>query len=215
MYTLGRAYGIHYTGRKLRVPLASYESHLDAWNSAVNNPNVNFSVILNPCSGPCMSSLPEQVYITEIPNLKRYPNVKTLGYVATNYTDKSLDSVIAEIHQYALWPTLMNESRMAVDGIFFDETPGLYHWQKHDYLKAAADEVRKSEGLGQKLVGMLFLILLSNHSKIEHLQCITLVPSRMQHGTISTSPTSPLSSKTRSQISSTQQDSAPSKTSIP
>jgi len=99
--------------------------------------------------------IPEQSYIDEIPKLRDYPNIKTLGYVATNYTDKQIDSVLAEIHQYSLWPSLMNNTRISVDGIFFDEVPGLYHWQKHDYLKSAADAVRTNENLGEKLVGAL------------------------------------------------------------
>jgi hypothetical protein len=88
-------------------------------NRAAKNPNLNFKVILNPCSGPCMGSLPETPYINEIPRLKDYPNIKTLGYVATNYTDKVLDGVLAEIKQWADWPSLMNDSRMAVDGILW------------------------------------------------------------------------------------------------
>lgn len=39
-----------------------------------------------------MGSLPEPAYISEIPKLKNYPNIRTLGYVATNYTEKALDS---------------------------------------------------------------------------------------------------------------------------
>lgn len=120
---------------------------------AGNNTNLNFNVILNPCSGPCMGSLPEPAYINEIPKLKHYPNIRSLGYVATNYTDKSLDSVLAEIRQWANWPTLMNNTQMAIDGIFFDEIPGLYQWQKHDYLETTTDTVHSSEQLGEKLIG--------------------------------------------------------------
>lgn len=100
-----------------------------------------------------MGSLPEPAYLTEIPKLKKYPNIKTLGYVATNYTDKALDSVLAEIWQWTSWPILMNDTRMAVDGIFFDEIPGLYHWQKHDYLTTATRAVRSSEHLGERIIG--------------------------------------------------------------
>ncbi|KAK7180580.1 hypothetical protein DPSP01_006415 [Paraphaeosphaeria sporulosa] len=120
--------------------------------AAGNNTNLKFNVILNPCSGPCMGSLPEPAYIDEIPKLKNHPNIRTLGYVATNYTDKVLDSVLSEIRQWASWPMLMNDTRMSVDGIFFDEIPGLYHWQKHDYLKATTNAVQASEHLGEKLI---------------------------------------------------------------
>lgn len=122
---------------------------------AGNNTNLNFNVVLNPCSGPCIGSLPEPAYIDEIPKLKNYPNINTLGYVATNYTEKVLDSVLLEIRQWASWPILMNDTRMSVDGIFFDEIPGLYHWQKHDYLKKTTDTVQTSEHLGKKLIGKM------------------------------------------------------------
>lgn len=119
---------------------------------AQKNPKLNFTVILNPCSGPCLASLPPQVYIDEIPRLKQWDNIRTLGYVATNYTEKEYSLVAEEIRQYALWPTIMNDSRLAVDGIFFDETPGAYHWQKHAYLKDAADAVRSYVELGDQVV---------------------------------------------------------------
>jgi hypothetical protein len=88
---------------------------------ASKNPKLNYTVILNPCSGPCLSSLPEQAYIDEIPKLSAYPNIRKLGYVSTNYTERLIETVLAEIHQYSLWPSLMNDTRMNVDGIFFDE----------------------------------------------------------------------------------------------
>jgi len=88
---------------------------------AHKNPRLNYTVILNPCSGPCLNSLPEQAYIDEIPKLAAYPNIRKLGYVSTNYTDRLLETVLAEIRQYSLWPSVMNDTRMNVDGIFFDE----------------------------------------------------------------------------------------------
>jgi hypothetical protein len=121
--------------------------------SANTNPHLNFSVILNPCSGPCLNSKPEDTYLAEMPKLKDWPNIRTLGYVATNYTNKALDTVLAEIQTYANWTSIMNNPKMAVDGIFFDETPGAYDWRSHDFLKAAADEVRRQPGLGQQVVG--------------------------------------------------------------
>jgi hypothetical protein len=90
-----------------------------------------------------------------MPNLKNYTNIRTLGYVATNYTNKPIDEVIIEIETYAHWTTILNDSRMAVNGIFFDETPGAYDWRKYDYLARAQDEVKGAEGLGERLIGKL------------------------------------------------------------
>jgi hypothetical protein len=165
---------------------------------AGNNTNLSFDVILNPCSGPCPGSLPEPAYIEEIPKLRDYPNIRTLGYVATNYTDKALDSVLAEIRQWASWPILMNDTRMAVDSIFFDEIPGLYQWQKHDYLKTAADSVQASELLGHKLVGESILWCADEIiDGINQLQYIIREPCPILYGTTSILRTRPSFSKTR------------------
>ena len=124
--------------------------------SAATNPTLNFSVIINPCSGPCVNGIPQSPYLTELPRLKDYPNIRTLGYVATNYTNKPIEDLLVEIRTYNYWTSTLNDSRVAVDGIFFDETPGPYHWQKHDYLATATKEVKASPGLGQQIVGSIF-----------------------------------------------------------
>lgn len=62
-----------------------------------------------------MGSLPDQVYLDEIPKLRAYPNIRTLGYVATHYADKAIEDVLAEIDIYARWPKLTNEPKMRVD----------------------------------------------------------------------------------------------------
>jgi hypothetical protein len=73
--------------------------------------------------------------------------------VSTNYTNKGLDDVLEEIGIYSDWPTTWNNSQISVDGIFFDEIPGLYDWQKFAYLKTAQEEVKKAPGLGQQVIG--------------------------------------------------------------
>jgi hypothetical protein len=88
-----------------------------------------------------------------MPRLKDYPNIRSLGYVATNYTNKPIEDVMLEIRTYADWPHILSDERVAVDGIFFDETPGTYDWRWHDYLKVLRDEVKGAKGLGEKVVG--------------------------------------------------------------
>ena len=79
--------------------------------------NLDFTVIVNPCSGPCVGSLPDQVYFDEVPKLRAYPNIRTLGYVATHYAEKDIADVLAEIDIYAKWPKVTNIPQMRVDGI--------------------------------------------------------------------------------------------------
>jgi hypothetical protein len=105
---------------------------------------VDFTVIINPCSGPCMGSLPDQVYLDEVPKLRTYRNIRTLGYVATHYAKKPIESVLAEIDTYARWPKVTNTTKMRVDGIFLDETPSTYDEDHFAYLKTANQAIKNS-----------------------------------------------------------------------
>lgn len=116
--------------------------------------NVDFTVILNPCSGPCMGSLPDQVYLDEIPKLRSYPNIRTLGYVATNYAEKPIENVLAEIDTYAKWPKVSNITKMRVDGIFLDETPSTYDAEEYEYLQTVSRAVRNGTTFKDRFVGM-------------------------------------------------------------
>lgn len=100
--------------------------------------------------------MPEQVYLDEMPKLRNYPNIRSLGYVATNYTNRPIEDVMLEIRTYADWPRILNDERVGVDGIFFDETPGTYDWRWYEYLSILRDEVKGTNGLGEKVVGELF-----------------------------------------------------------
>lgn len=71
-----------------------------------------------------------------------YENIRTLGYVATNYTTKPLNDVLKEIDTYAAWPRVSNDTRLRVDGIFFDETPSTYDPFKYNYLSHASQAVK-------------------------------------------------------------------------
>jgi hypothetical protein len=100
-----------------------------------------------------MGSLPDQVYLDELPKLRAYPNIRTLGYVATNYADKPIDEVLAEIGMYAKWPKLSNDTKMRVDGIFLDETPSTYNAEEYEYLKVASQAVRNGTTFKDRFVG--------------------------------------------------------------
>ncbi|EMD85171.1 hypothetical protein COCC4DRAFT_85225 [Bipolaris maydis ATCC 48331] len=129
------------------LPLYIYPSP-GAWDplyaAAKAHRDVSFTVVLNPCSGPCMGSLPDSVYLDEIPKLAQYPNIRTLGYVATHYTQKTIDDVLAEIDTYSNWPYVTNVTRMRVDGIFFDETPSTFTPESYAYLERATYAVKNA-----------------------------------------------------------------------
>jgi hypothetical protein len=101
-----------------------------------------------------MGSLPDQVYLDEIPKLREYPNIRTLGYVATHYAEKPLQDVLAEIDMYARWPKIANNLKMRVDGIFLDETPSTYNADEYQYLKVASQAVKNGTTFKDRFVGM-------------------------------------------------------------
>ncbi|KAF2442363.1 hypothetical protein P171DRAFT_497158 [Karstenula rhodostoma CBS 690.94] len=137
------------------VPLYVYP-WAGAWDplfsAAKQHPDVEFTVVLNPCSGPCVGSLPDQYYLDAIPKLRSYENIRPLGYVATNYTTKPLEDVLKDIDTYASWPKTSNNTKLRVDGIFFDETPSTYDTAKYDYLSRASQAVRNGTRFRDRFV---------------------------------------------------------------
>ncbi|KAI4921401.1 hypothetical protein J4E85_008746 [Alternaria conjuncta] len=137
------------------LPLYVYPS-AGAWEplytAAKAHKNVDFNVIINPCSGPCMGSLPDQVYLDEVPKLRAYPNIRTLGYVATDYADKPIESLLAEIDTYARWPKVTNISKMRVDGIFLDETPSTFDEDDYEYLKTANQAIKNNTAFSDRFI---------------------------------------------------------------
>ncbi|KAF2201230.1 hypothetical protein GQ43DRAFT_463341 [Delitschia confertaspora ATCC 74209] len=122
------------------------------YTAAKKHPSVDFTVIINPCSGSCTGNLPDQYYQSEIPKLKTYRNIRTLGYVATNYTNKAIEEVLEEVQTYAEWGKHSNNTKLRVDGIFFDETPTDYSDKKYRYLQRAAGVVRNATSFRDQFV---------------------------------------------------------------
>ncbi|KAL4926991.1 spherulation-specific family 4 protein [Aspergillus undulatus] len=136
---------------KVFVPLYVYPSP-GAWDPLVNvisaHPDVNYTVVVNPGSGPGPNPLPDGNYTQEIPRLTAHDNVRVLGYVATTYANRNISSVRSDIETYAAWPSVSSNPRLAVRGIFFDETPQQYSARTHAYLEELTSIVRNAPGLG-------------------------------------------------------------------
>ncbi|KAL4877936.1 Spherulation-specific family 4 [Aspergillus karnatakaensis] len=66
-------------------------------------PDVDFYVIVNPNSGPGSSSPPASEYVTGVETLNSYPNAHTLGYVRTNWANRDINEVKADIEVYSQW----------------------------------------------------------------------------------------------------------------
>ncbi|KAI9927822.1 hypothetical protein ASPWEDRAFT_41943 [Aspergillus wentii DTO 134E9] len=136
---------------KVFVPLYVYPAP-GAWDPLEEvvsaHPNLNFTVVINPGSGPGPNALPDANYTREIPKLGSHDNVRLLGYVATTYATRNMSLVRKDIETYAAWPTNSSNPDLAVQGIFFDETPQQYDANALAYLKDLTTLVKNTTGLG-------------------------------------------------------------------
>lgn len=104
--------------------------------------------MINPGSGPGPNPLPDANYTREIPLLRRFDNVRLLGYVATTYANRDIALVREDIETYAAWPTRSSNASLAVNGIFFDETPQAFDANALAYYQELTTLVKQSKGLG-------------------------------------------------------------------
>ncbi|MAD83270.1 MAG: hypothetical protein CL912_09905 [Deltaproteobacteria bacterium] len=116
-----------------------------------SRPQLKFIVIVNPSSGPGSTPFPNDQYSTALTKLNSYQNVQTIGYVRTNYANRDIATVLAEVSTYANWAT--NSSGLAMHGIFFDEAPYQYAQAAVDYMRIANKAVKDAKTLqGDKIV---------------------------------------------------------------
>ncbi|EOO00305.1 putative cell surface spherulin 4-like protein [Phaeoacremonium minimum UCRPA7] len=109
-------------------PSAVYNDGAANWKPVFDavsaHPSVPWSVVVDPHNGPGLSGLPgdnDANYISGVSQLNAYSNVKTIGYVRTNYATSSMDELKKNITQWHDWSTYTGAD-IAVDGIFFDES---------------------------------------------------------------------------------------------
>ncbi|KAI9041836.1 spherulation-specific family 4 protein [Aspergillus affinis] len=132
------------------LPILSSPCYLDANRDRVtSNPDVKFTVIVNPDNGPGGSTtLQDQNFLTNIPKLAAHSNVRLIGYVATGWGDRDISEVQADIKQYAEWPSSSGDSSFAVKGIFLDEGATAYSEATVSFYEQAASLIKESSGLG-------------------------------------------------------------------
>lgn len=112
-----------------------------------NHPDLYFVVILNPHNGPGAADFPDTNYAREIPRLNAYANVCKVGYVRINYCKRAMAEVCRDIGTYAGWAGDDARSGLAVQGIFFDETPNLYSASVATYLNTIDQVVKETLGI--------------------------------------------------------------------
>ena len=110
------------------VPLYIYPSSSNwspPYNALSQYPNLLFSVVINPSSGPGgkPGTVPNGDWIEGISKLNGYNNSQLLGYVHTINATRPLTNVTSDIDTYAAWANYTHAD-LHMDGIFFDEAPG-------------------------------------------------------------------------------------------
>ncbi|KID81643.1 spherulin 4-like cell surface protein [Metarhizium guizhouense ARSEF 977] len=137
------------------LPLYIYPLADSTWSPVYDavsrRPDLNFTVIVNPNSGPGSTPYPDAHYDAAIRRLNSYPNIETVGYVRTGYATRNISDVTAEVAVYSAW--FSNASALAMHGIFFDEAPHEYSPEAVEFLRAADSFVKSAPGLqGRKTI---------------------------------------------------------------
>lgn len=114
---------------------------------------MNWTIIINPDTGPGDSSGPNEDFTPVLKRLSTYANVRTIGYVHTEYATRNISVVLQEVEVYANWSLI--SSSLSVSGIFFDEAAFEYSDQSAAYLESIDNAVKNATGIqGSKLVGV-------------------------------------------------------------
>lgn len=168
-------HGIHYSTCRhkfLFLPVSCLKQRLTGSFRITSYSALNFTIILNPDSGPGSSEYPGDDLVPQIQKLNAYTNVRTVGYVRTGYATRNITSVLLDVATYSSWAALSNTSGLAVKGIFFDEVPSEYSEASADYLATINQAAKNATGVLQdKTVGnipllSIFEVLHHSHSDI-------------------------------------------------
>jgi hypothetical protein len=120
-------------------------------NRLLAEPGLNFTVIINPKSGPGSTQYPDEQYTAALTQLSKYPNARKVGYVRTGYATRNLSDVVSEVNVYSGWAS--KGSAFAMDGIFFDESPHEFSDDAVNFMLSASKAVKDAKGLqGSKTV---------------------------------------------------------------
>lgn len=133
------------------VPLYVYPAP-GAWEplftAIASHPGLNFTIVVNPASGPGNGAGPDANYTREIPRLNAYANVRTFGYVSTDYAKRNLGLVLRDISTYSAWSENATFPGLGMHGIFLDETSSQYEPASAHFFETIASAVRSEAGLG-------------------------------------------------------------------
>ncbi|KAL8391956.1 hypothetical protein RB595_002244 [Gaeumannomyces hyphopodioides] len=136
-------------------PSAVWNDNASHWQSLLStvraHRSVSFDVVVNTDSGPGGPGFGRDDinYVAGATLLNAEPNVRTLGYVHTDYGRLPADAVARNVSAWAAWP-----AAAAPRGVFFDETPNGNPWNADEagYMRGLAASARGAGAVGGFLV---------------------------------------------------------------
>ncbi|KAE9968422.1 hypothetical protein BLS_005870 [Venturia inaequalis] len=143
---------VKYTGpgasTSIIVPLYIYPGAHDwdpLYEAVEKYPSKNFTVIINPKSGPGGTVLPNPDFYPAISKLNAFSNVQTVGYVPTGYGARNMSEILKDIATYSGW----NKAKpsIAMHGIFFDEVISDWSPDAGTFMKTINQAVKNATGL--------------------------------------------------------------------
>ena len=130
------------------LPLWSWPDTWQPVYSAIEgSPNVLWQIVINPNSGPDTTgdhpAKPD--YAAGVAKLNTYHNVILIGYVRTQYMQRSNDTVKTDVNTYASWNSYQPQN-VSIAGIFFDEVTGkdAYNDQVQAYYGGLSAHVKST-----------------------------------------------------------------------
>jgi hypothetical protein len=128
-------------------PAASWQDGAAKWkpviDAASSNPSVPWLTVVNPNSGPGDTLLPgnnDPNYVAGVSKLNALRNIKTIGYVRTNYAKHPMDDLKRQMTAYKGWNDY-TAANISIHGIFFDESA-----QDLTYMREAVRFAKSSFG---------------------------------------------------------------------
>jgi len=148
---LGGKHGRSLLRSTILIPLYVYPAP-GAWEplytALKNHPSLDFTVVVNPSNGPGLGAGPDANYTRELPRLNTFSNVRTVGYVSTDYLARDPGAILRDIEVYSAWSENATVHNMGVKGIFLDETPAIYDDDSAEALESVAASIRSATGFG-------------------------------------------------------------------
>lgn len=133
------------------------------YTAATAHPDVRFDIIVNPDTGPGGAACPDSNWISTLQQLSTYDNIRTLGYVHTAnrfdcgdsgtdicVTTAPVEQVNANVTKYVGWGEC--DGGVAIDGIFFDESPYQANPDFVQYMQTASSFASSALPAGSELV---------------------------------------------------------------